>query len=307
MYMAELHGKLSSRLEEGEDVLTSNVFSFFKYSNRAIFLRQYLAMLGFGVSLLDVQHAQFSFWPRFDENTEPDVIIRVGGHYALFEAKLRSGFGDGNATTKAQLIREIEGGMLEASNYGERFSLVAITADYCYKPHKFSCLRPEHATLFRWTSWQKITRLIQSVLDGGTPLTGSERAFAEDLYDLLCDKHLREYGGLRAISSARYQPKEFDTIFLDAATTSFRGDFIGFITSLAGEVGLMTQPASIFWHAKVIPHRGSNRRLYPERHSHPPRVRTAFFAGLGAEDALTPVEPFIFFRSGINGKQETDR
>ncbi len=38
MYLAELHGKLLSKLEKREDILTSNVFSFFKYSNRNRYL-----------------------------------------------------------------------------------------------------------------------------------------------------------------------------------------------------------------------------------------------------------------------------
>jgi hypothetical protein len=302
MYVAELHGKLSSKLEAAEDILTSNVFSFFKYSNRAIFLRQYLTALGFAVSVPDVLCSDFSFWPRFDENTEPDVIIRVGGHYILFEAKFHSGFGDGNATTKAQLIREIEGGRLEANNYGEHFSLVALTADYCYKPHKFSCIPPEHVSSFRWTNWQKITGLIQNVLENDNPLAVSEREFAEDLYDLLCSKHLREYGGVEAISSIRYQPKEFSTIFLDAATTSFRGDFIGFLTSLTAEPTLMAHSASIFWDAEIIPHRRCNHRVDTERRPYSSSVGTVLFVGLGEENTLTAVEPFIFFRSSTNGK-----
>ena len=38
MYLAEIHGKLSAKLERKEDILTSNVFSFFKYSNRSKYL-----------------------------------------------------------------------------------------------------------------------------------------------------------------------------------------------------------------------------------------------------------------------------
>ena len=34
MYLAEIHGKLSMENENKEDILTSNVFSFFKYANR---------------------------------------------------------------------------------------------------------------------------------------------------------------------------------------------------------------------------------------------------------------------------------
>ncbi len=46
MYLAELHGKLSSNVERKEDILTSNVFSFFKYSNRKVYLKELMKLLG---------------------------------------------------------------------------------------------------------------------------------------------------------------------------------------------------------------------------------------------------------------------
>lgn len=42
MIAAELRGKLSPSVERMEDVLTSNVFSFLKYTNRSICFRTYL-------------------------------------------------------------------------------------------------------------------------------------------------------------------------------------------------------------------------------------------------------------------------
>jgi hypothetical protein len=78
MYLAELRGKLSSRVERMEDILTSNVFSFFKYSNRDIFLKGYLNELGFIVSDKEEEEAEFKFWPVFDDGAEPDLVIIVG-------------------------------------------------------------------------------------------------------------------------------------------------------------------------------------------------------------------------------------
>lgn len=301
MYIAELHGKLSSRLEGAEDILTSNVFSFFRYCNRSVFLRRYLAMLGFEVSALDVMHCEFIFWPRFDENTEPDLVIRVGGHYILFEAKYRSGFGDESSAAKAQLVREIEGGIEEANDNGECFSLVAITADYCYKPEKFLCLSPEHRKSFRWTSWQKTAVLIQCILESDEPLTSPEREFAEDLYSLLCKKNLREYRGTSSFDSFKYEPKSFDPIFFDAATAAFRGDFIGFVTSLSCEAALATLPDSIFLNAQVaVGHTANTDR--PLRH----RSEREFFTPISTQDHLTPSEPVIFFGSNLDGEQRAD-
>lgn len=103
MYLAELHGKLSSKfdgknnslhsIERMEDILTSNVFSFFKYSSRDIFLKEYLNSLEFQVSEKEAKEAEFRFWPNYEDGTEPDLVIIVGKYYILFEAKYYSGFG----------------------------------------------------------------------------------------------------------------------------------------------------------------------------------------------------------------------
>ena len=124
MYLAELHGKLSSRIEGMEDVLTSNVFSFLKYSTRKLFLKGYLGRLGFAVSDRQADDAEFLFWPRLEEETEPDLVIIVGNYYILVEAKYFSGFAEGTKKTKAQLLREIDEGRLDAKNYGKDFNIV---------------------------------------------------------------------------------------------------------------------------------------------------------------------------------------
>jgi hypothetical protein len=111
MYLAELHGKLSSRIERMEDILTSIAFSFFKYSTREVFLKGYLKELGIEVSNREAKEAEFLFWPHFEEYTEPDLVIIVGDYYLLIEAKYFSDFGK---ETKGQLIRELEAGIAEA-------------------------------------------------------------------------------------------------------------------------------------------------------------------------------------------------
>jgi len=252
MYLAELHGKLSPKIERKEDVLTSNVFSFFKYCNRTIFLKKYLEMLGFQISADDVNTAKFIFWPRFEENTEPDLIVRVGGYYILFEAKYFSDFGDGTSTNKAQLVRELEAGKLEAKNYNESFFLVAITADYCEKPERFQSIPSKFISLLKWTNWQKVTTLIQRVLESDELLTNEERGFAGDLYRLLCKKDLREYIGLEAFCNRRYEPKMFGSIFFNAKTASYRGAFIGFCSCLSSETELKTPPYSIYFSTKLF-------------------------------------------------------
>lgn len=252
MYLAELHGKFSPKIERKEDVLTSNVFSFFKYCNRTLFLKKYLEMLGFQISDDDVNNAKFIFWPRYEENTEPDLVIRVGGYYILFEAKYFSDFDDETSTNKAQLIRELEGGKLEAKSYNESFFLVAITADYCEKPERFQSIPSKFIALLKWTNWQKVTTLIQHVLESDKPLTNEEREFAGDLYRLLCKKGLREYIGIETFSNLRYKPTRFDSIFFKAETASYRGAFIGFCSCFTTEAKLKTPPYSIFFSTKFF-------------------------------------------------------
>jgi len=148
MYLAELRGKLSFRIERMEDVLTSNVFSFFKYSSRDIFLKKYLNKLGFNVSNREAEEAEFRFWPVFEDGTEPDLVITVGNYYLLIEAKYFSEFSAGAKKDENQLLREIRNGKLDAKNYNKEFYLIAITADYYYKKEKFEVIPAKISSSF---------------------------------------------------------------------------------------------------------------------------------------------------------------
>jgi len=86
-------------VERMEDVLTSNVFSFFKYSTRDIFLKNYLNELEFTVSDQEAEEVEFKFWPVFEDGTKPDLVIIVGKYYLLIEAKYFSGFSEGTKKT----------------------------------------------------------------------------------------------------------------------------------------------------------------------------------------------------------------
>jgi len=163
-----------------EDSLTSNVFSFFKYSSREIYLRDYLDKLGFEITVKDAEEAEFRFWPHYEDGTEPDLVIIVGKYYILFEAKYYSGFGKKSETTDEQLIREIKGGQLEAFSYGKEFYLIAITADYYFKKDKL-------------TNWQSVSSFLDNILSSNPNIKGSERDFCLDLYNLLDKKSLRSF------------------------------------------------------------------------------------------------------------------
>src|SRR5271157_4611599 len=121
MYLAEIHGKLSRQTENQEDILTSNVFSFFKYSDRKNFLYGFVQSLGLGISINDALNAEFLFWPRYEDNTEPDLVIIMGDFYLLVEAKYHSGFGQETQSKEHQLVREIEGGIIESKKLEKKF------------------------------------------------------------------------------------------------------------------------------------------------------------------------------------------
>ena len=82
MYIAELHGKLSRDNENKEDILTSNVFSFFKYAPRDIFLYRFVTgVLGLDITKEEARDAEFRFWPSYEDHTEPDVVMKLSAKY----------------------------------------------------------------------------------------------------------------------------------------------------------------------------------------------------------------------------------
>jgi len=244
MYLAELHGKLSSRVERMEDILTSNVFSFFKYSSRDIFLKNYLNKLGFNISDQEAEEAEFNFWPIFEDGTEPDLVIIVGNYYLLIEAKYFSGFGKKTENTDNQLIREIKGGQLEAKNYNKKFNLIAITTDYYYKKDKFEVIPQNLRPHFKWTNWQLVSSFLDNILSSNPNVKGAERDFCLDLYNLLDKKHLRSFQNITYNGSLL---KDYSSIFFNAKTAKLRGDFIGFIDSLSLAKGLKPVGKTVFF------------------------------------------------------------
>ena len=244
MYLAELRGKLSSRIERMEDILTSNVFSFFKYSNRNIFLKNYLNELGFKVSKEEVEEAEFKFWPVFEDGTEPDLVIITGNYYLLIEAKYFSEFSEGKEKSDSQLLREIKNGKLDAKNYNKEFKLIAITADYYFKEYKFKVIPQKFRSHFKWTNWQSVSSFLDNILSSNPNIKGSERDFCLDLYNLLDKKHLRSFQNITYNGPSL---EDYGSIFFNAKTAKLRGDFIGFIDSLSLAKGLKPVGKTVFF------------------------------------------------------------
>lgn len=227
MIIAELNGKIPSNLDGKEDILTSNVFSFFKYCDRQL-LKDYLFHLGLDVSLVEAKNAEFVFWTSYDDGTEPDLIVICGKYYLLFEAKLYSDFSPKSSAIDSQIEREIKMGKISANNVNKQFVYIAITAEYYKNKAKYSKYENKDF-LFIWTNWQVIAsftynKLVEKDLK-------RDKEFAVDLYSLLVKKKLRSFIGLINIK-LQYNIKFYDSIFYSIKTSKFKGEFSGFLENL---------------------------------------------------------------------------
>ncbi|MDD2424283.1 MAG: hypothetical protein PHG34_08755 [Candidatus Cloacimonetes bacterium] len=229
MIIAELQGKIPSKLYDKEDILTSNVFSFFKYSNR-IFLKEYLSKLGISVSLQDANNAEFNFWQSFEDKTEPDLVIICGNYYLLFEAKLYSDFSPKTMNIKSQIEREISMGKMSAKNINKEFVYIALTAEY-YKNRSKYIKYENQDFLFIWSNWQLIANFINEILELGK--VKSDYEFALDLFSLLVKKNLRSFKGLKNLNYQEIS-KFSNSLFYNVLTSKFKGEFFGFIENLSG-------------------------------------------------------------------------
>ena len=259
-----------------EDLLTSNVFSFLKYSNREIFLKEYLKLLGLPVSKEAADNAKFIFWPRLSEGTEPDLAIIVGRYYILIEAKYFSAFAEESNLTKAQLIREIEVGKLEAKTNDKEFRLIAITADHYYKKEIFEVIPRDLMSHFKWTNWQTVTFFLEDVLVKEIELPVEQQSFTLDLHDLLDRKNLRGFRGCDCFVNLHTLAGCSDRIFFEAGTAIFRGSFIGFANSLSYSEKMNPVDKTIFW-----------------------RKRSGFFISLIKVARLKPINGHVFFKRDL--------
>jgi hypothetical protein len=231
MYQAELNGKLPSSASDREDVLTSNVFSFLKYSHRPTYLRQFLRLAGLNIKTSELHRVKFEFWPNYDDGTQPDVIIETDTCYLLVEAKYFSGVAEENGNPAGQLIREFEAGTMEARNRAKLFHLLLLTDD-ATRPSRLLAQMPErfHGKV-SWTNWQAIAQMISVVIES-SGAAAPDYGFASDLYELLDYKHLRGFKTFAQAKGIESHPENLQ-IFFAAETASFRGAFIGFAPTLS--------------------------------------------------------------------------
>jgi len=190
MIMAELRGK-AAKVSQSEDVLTSNVFGTLKNIDRSLGLKAFLQLLEMDPDEEELEKADFSFWEKFKDRTEPDVIIRTPSHFILVEAKYLS------ALASEQLEREFKVGKKTAKSEKRDFYLVAVTSGFAM-PDVFKSfsdsLTEEDGSRVKWTSWQEIGRMVEDIANLSDVDVVSKRC-AEDLWNLLDRKNLRGFRG----------------------------------------------------------------------------------------------------------------
>jgi hypothetical protein len=252
MYQAELRGKLSVNNEEKEDILTSNVFSFFKYSNREVFLARFLGLLQIQVTKQEAKKARFEFWPHYEDNTEPDVIVYIGPYYLLFEAKFFSDFGKETEVLESQIKRELKQGLQEAKNQNKEFLYIPITANYV-RPKSILAEAPKNYQKYcRWVNWQKVARLLYSIQnDKSVRLTMREKEFADDLYQLLIKKKLGTYNGISTINQELITFNK-DVIFFGLVNEIISTEYFGFFENLKKPAMKIIKHGDVFLARKLF-------------------------------------------------------
>jgi hypothetical protein len=230
MVLAELQGKLSSSVAEKEDILTSNVFSFFKYSDRK-YLFNYLKLLGIPILLKDAADAEFEFWPNYSDGTQPDLVIICGDYYIILEAKLYSDFSERIIDEELQVVekqlqREAKRGKEVAILLGKTPIIIAITSEP-YKCEEKYAFASELEMKFIWTNWQFIAKYLFCTIEQEE----DNNLFLNDLYKLLLRKNLRSFRSFKQIIIREVIP-ENNQIFYNRATSEFKGEYSGFLSEL---------------------------------------------------------------------------
>jgi hypothetical protein len=250
MYVAELRGKLSASHERSEDILTSNVFSFLKYAKRSVYLKRFLSLIGVELTDEELQEVEFVFWPTYEDGTEPDVVLLARDHYLLFEAKYHSGFGSESEDRDAQIPREVEAGRKDAEATGKAvFKAIAITDHPCYPRDSIPAGSRDQVV---WINWQSVSRILLDALEHeDTP----NLLIAQDLYDLLVKKRLRAFLSFHRLSGT-YASRQYEELFFSAASSSFRGQFIGFQEALKEYKPSEARQGALFFSAASSSYRG---------------------------------------------------
>lgn len=233
MTIAEIHGKISSSgsniSDRLEDLLTSDVFGCLRYLPFEKGFQKILTQAQLYTAqekLLSIKNSDenvsVEFWPRLENNSEPDVLIRNGDQLIMIEAKYLSGKtvhhepkqdseDSMEAVSSDQLARLFRGLMSDKGNYPRR-SLIYLTA-HRILPQKdiedgykelvelSDDARHEYIDNVYWLSWFEVYKTISGLLKSDSQLQDKYRGIVLcDIQRLLHRKGLRQFDGFKGIT-----------------------------------------------------------------------------------------------------------
>ncbi len=205
--LAELHGKVdhestlpSDRLE---DTLTDAVFSAVRYLPRREVLGALVRAVLPGVPLRDAEldAAEIIFWPTMPSalwpgrGIEPDVVVAVGRHVVVFEAKYQSGFGQ--YKLRGQVLHQLAvqyraARFWAASRRATSLTVVAVTSDpappasLAQARQQLAVTTPDlpadkRSTAIQWLGWHAVAKVLREA----TGLRPHEDAARQDVLALM--------------------------------------------------------------------------------------------------------------------------
>ena len=221
MSIAELHGKISrtgiNLHDKLEDLLTSDVFSAFKYSNSNNIFLEYINksvnINGTTLQIKNIEKISFDFWPRLN-SCEPDLLINIKSNIEditiLIEAKYLSGKSSEilseddlkiATTPKDQLAREYND-LINLDLKSKKY-LIYITTHRFFPTENIkesnleilSVLKKKSDNDIFWNNWFNLSSILLNT--DLTKLYYSDNLIYEDLKKLLIRKGLKFFTGFR--------------------------------------------------------------------------------------------------------------
>lgn len=242
MLIAELEGKIPSKLKNSEDLLTSSVFGILKYLSSPHYLQSILqsSFNASGTNLTfnnEFTLCKYVFWPRLN-TSEPDLLLHLtdtnGSEYIIcIEAKYYSGksseedtsieIENRNNSQRDQLAREVEDihtnfciNLLNANKDKlQKQLLIYLTNDSVF-PFESIEKSQQHIQInsskldIYWLSWSNIYLTLKNIHDYKTT---QDALLLDDL------KRFLEHKGLGTFNGFTQNFKKVPLIKLDYTTS----------------------------------------------------------------------------------------
>jgi hypothetical protein len=141
-----------------EDVLTSNVFGILKNVDQS-FTNSILGAAGIDGDFFDLK---YDFWPKYDDGTEPDLVLSNDDAYILVEVKYTSDFGSPGLQSNSQIVRELKQGSKEAGQ--RKFYYLAVTCeeDVSWNEKAGEDIESDYSEHLYAISWNAVLKELQS-------------------------------------------------------------------------------------------------------------------------------------------------